>query len=556
MHKDIGIKYTQFYNTCENKFISGACLTQDHELLICENHRIIKKLSFVSYSNSYNTEVLDYIKEDDIKAIAEYQGKVYLLDNKEKKVIAYDDNKKKYEILSLSKEEEPLSISVSEYGIAITCLPSCIYHYDKRNITKIDINFVSEPIYIEQKNENVFLVTDSLSHIIYEIDKRGKILWSFGMKDEPGWDNKSISMPMCSIYGYNKSIFIAEQRNHRILHISYDKKVIKEYGKCLYVGLKNGRLWAPNFVLYDKENNYIFAVLSKSGTIMKIHNDVYSTIYGWDLIEYSEFNFQRSCEWNSHLQRILVADTGHNRVLIMDKNGTIIKQISTIDGTKLECPRCAVWLNDDIIITDSRNKRVFLLKSDYSLTKQYCFANYDFCHGNNWLQVALINKMYTRLLVATSQDVRVFDLNNFSLVWSSDEYAIKLKDIHHVQFSENEIIISDTGNNRIVFVNQRNKIHTLEYVNVCGQQKKLKSPRMAKRIAIGLLIVDSGNSKVYILDDEFNANVIFCHGDGRGLKDTFLSAPRWASFYNDMLFISDTDNHRIVIREVASNADK
>ena len=549
-NRDIGIKYTKFYNENNNRFISGACLTQDKELLICENGSILKRLTYKPMNNKYSAELIKVTMAENIKAIVEYEGVIYLLDNKKKCIITYEGINRENIFLLLPREEQFIALSISKYGIAVTCRSRKIYFYEDNNLTKIEIAFVEEPIHIEQKKEDLFLVTDSLNHIVYEVDKRGRVQWFFGEKGEPGWDEKSIYMPMCSVYGKDDSIYIAEQRNHRILHVTREKKIIKELGRCLCVGLTKGRLWAPDFVLVDNDNDHVFAVLSKSGTIVQIKHDIFNTIYGYNRIDYSVFNFQRSCEWNEYLHKMLVADTGHNRVLVMDQNGKVEKEIMFINKLQLECPRCAVWVNDKILITDSRNKRVILLNAEYELINEYDFKDFEFCKGSNWLQVAMMDENCTQLLVSTSIDVKVFDLRNFALVWSSNKSQMKYCDIHCVQLENDEIIITDTGNDRIVFINYNKNIHILEHVNMGGKEIRLNRPRMAKRVRLGILIVDSGNSKVYIIDNEYDVNVLFSHGEKRGMGPNYLSAPRWATLSKNTLFISDTDNHRIVVKKI------
>lgn len=549
-NRDIGIKYTKLYNEKNNSFISGACITQDKDIIICENGSILKKLIYKPMNDKYNVELIEVTLAENIKAIAEYEGIIYLLDNKKKCIITYEGINRESIFLLLPRHEQFIALSISKYGIAVTCRSRKIYFYEDYNFTKIEIDFVEEPIHIEQKKEDLFLVTDSLNHIVYEVDKSGCIQWFFGEKGEPGWNEKSIYMPMCSVYGKDGSIYIAEQRNHRILHITREKKIIKEIGRCLCVGLTNGRLWAPDFVLVDNDKDHVFAVLSKSGTIVQIKDGIYNTIYGYNRINYSIFNFQRSCEWNEHLYKMLVADTGHNRVLVMDEYGKVEKELVSINKLQLQCPRCAVWINDKMLITDSRNKRVILLNAEYELIDEYDFNDFEFCQGSNWLQVAMMDKNCTQLLVSTSIDVKIFDLRNFALIWSSNKSQMKYCDIHCVQFENEEIIITDTGNNRVVFVNNYRNIHILEYVNMDGKQIRLNRPRMAKRVEGGVLIVDSGNSKVYIIDNEYYANILYSSGEKRGMGPNSLSAPRWATLSKNTLFISDTDNHRIVVKKI------
>ena len=548
--QDYGIEYTEYYDIYENKFISGACITNEGHLLLCENYNIVNKLIRDEESGTYHVQKIDYIKREHIKSIAELFGDIFILDEKTKSIFKYDTKGMETELFSLEDYYDPLFLYVSKYGIAVSCLPSCLFHFSNNVLRKIDLSFVIEPIHVEQKDSDVFLITDCLGHIVYEVNENGQICWSFGVKDNPGWYKNNIYMPMCAVYGYEDDIYIAEQRNHRIIRIDREGHQINEYGRCLQVGLNDGKLWAPNYVLISRQNKCIYAVLSKSGTVVEIAKNMNTTIYGYNMIEYSIFNFQRSCEWNENLRRLLIADTGHNRVLIMDEIGNIVKEFSEFDTVPLRFPRCAIWLGDDLIITDSQNKRVLLVNKDYKVKDQWNFADRPFCAGAHWLQVGLIDDRNERLLIATSSIVMIFNLADGEMQWTSDIFDMDLTDIHCVQFDENEIIITDTGNNRIVFVDSCNNVRFLDGINTKEGYCKFKSPRMAKRTPCGLLIVDSGNSKVYLIDDEIKKNVIYCVGKGRGLKRGFFSAPRWACFQKNKLFISDTDNHRIVYEEL------
>lgn len=548
--KDFGIVYTENYGSATNSFISGACISGERGLLFCENHSTVSRLSFEQDTGKYKVENLDISLQDSIGAIAEYDGKVYILDRRRRNVTTFDTDGKEDTVIQLPTEEKVLAMSVTRYGIAITGIPSKVYYFHAERMDVIDIGFMKEPIHVEQRDENTFLVTDSLSHIVYEIDVTGKVIWSYGRKDEPGTDSGEMFMPMCAVYGKHDSIYIAEQRNHRIVQVSQSKELLREYGKCSQVGLTSGRLWAPDFAMYDQKTSIVYAVLSKSGTIVEINGGDYRTIYGRELIDYSELNFPRSCEWNDKLHLLLVADTGHDRVVVMSENGHIEKVIADIGGRPLGSPRCAVWIDDDILVTDSRNKRILLLNLELEVLQEYCLYESEFCQGHKWLQVALMNKKQCELLVATSDTINVYSTPNIELMWSSDDCGLYFCDLHSVCYDGTGTIVADTGHDRIVFMNQAGCTHVLEYVNTDSGRVKLNKPRLARRTNVGLIIVDSGSSRVYVIDNEFDANVLYSYGKRRGLSSNGLSAPRWATMGENEIIISDTDNHRIVIKDI------
>ena len=105
-NRDIGIKYTKLYNEKNNSFISGACITQDKDIIICENGSILKKLIYKPMNDKYNVELIEVTLAENIKAIAEYEGIIYLLDNKKKCIITYEGINRESIFLLLPRHEQ------------------------------------------------------------------------------------------------------------------------------------------------------------------------------------------------------------------------------------------------------------------------------------------------------------------------------------------------------------------------------------------------------------------------------------------------------------------
>ncbi|MDO4757127.1 MAG: hypothetical protein Q4A54_12320, partial [Parabacteroides sp.] len=164
-----------------------------------------------------------------------------------------------------------------------------------------------------------------------------------------------------------------------------------------------------------------------------------------------------------------------------------------------------------------------------------------------WIQS--VDQKKNKLLIAYESFLVVIDLTTKACCYSSAKSVI-LSDVHYAQFGEqNEIYVADTGNNRIVII-EENSIKEVKRLKNENGFITLKKPRMLLISKDTVYIVNSGESNILVCDKSLTkVNKIF--GQNRGMGYDRLSIPRWMSKGpNGGVFISDTDNHRVIFRKI------
>ena len=351
---------------------------------------------------------------------------------------------------------------------------------------------------------------------------------------------------------YKNEYIISEQRNHRIIKVSKNKEILKIYGNTSKVGNLQYGFWAPSIMGYYGDKILISQCKGSNLNIIILNtkNGKTKSVYGNSIIESSIFNFPRGIAWSKKYKLLAIADSGNNEIKIM-KNNKVLTVLTKFNGKSLQFPRYVSWNDEKLLITDSKNRR--LIYYDYQLKKYIEFSSELFNNNfdkKDWLQSAILKDDY--LLVSSSNKFVVYSIENYNLIFDSSLVNYKFKDIHSVCFSSlNKFLVADTGNNSCVEVNLDKSFKVIKNVNLNGRNIKLSKPRYICKEFNKYIIVDSGNSKIYIIDNINNMNVLSCFGDKRGLGYKRFSLPRCSCLKDDKnIFISDTDNHRIVLRKI------
>jgi len=417
------------------------------------------------------------------------------------------------------------------------------HSYDLRDIELVKPMFVL-PSKIHQDQ---YYIIDSSNHVIKRIDKSKNILWSYGKFNLPSSDITLLNSPIF-ISECDEYIYISEQRNHRVLALSQTGKFIYCYGVTGYVGTVEGRLWAPQGIVINKN---LYIIMCKGGNISMSaidKNNNIKQIYGTNVILSSNLNFQRSCEFSPKHNLVLVADTYHNRIVAFDAfTGNEEFEITEFSEEKLHWPRCAIWNNDMIVICDSRNQRIIecdmlgVLKDVIHMNRYY--------DTTEWIQSIQINN--DELLVCYESNVLILDMKTKNLLWDAKSQGRTYRDVHFATYNtavgQSGIIVSDTGNNRVVFDNFSNIQVVENILTDSGESVKLSKPRFARIVDEILYIANSRASQIFAVNCE-SFKIIQIYGGKRGCGENRLSKPRWLCSINEKyLYFSDTDNHRLVV---------
>lgn len=402
-----------------------------------------------------------------------------------------------------------------------------------------------EPYYIEVLENETFLITDSSVNVVKLIDDDCTVLWEYGTPGCPGCGDNELSVPVNAFF-YNNNIMISEQRSHRVIEVSYEfHNIVRQFGITNEVGSQGGRLWAPQAVEY---NGVLYFIMCKASNIYISYLDNCGKIapyYGESLFAYSLFNFPRACAYSKEYNELAVCDTYHNRICIFDNSYRLIRMVEYVNDYPLRWPRCIEWENDILIIANSMANAIHAINRENK-----CVWSIDMSQisaTNEWIQS--LNKVDDCMLVAYETFVLLMDTRTFTVTFDSRDILL-CRDIHQAQLlADGRILIADTGNNRVIIYDEgcSSIVDSIIYKDTI---LKLKKPRMVILYGDKTYIVNSGTSQIYICKRDMS-EILEIYGGERGFAHNRLSIPRWiTNLSENMFFISDTDNHRIVLRKL------
>lgn len=547
---DYGIVYND-YKDVKYKGNIKFCGIEENEQLVFREE-IDGAPKYIIYLNSCRMKKVSICQKNIVDIKADTNGDLYYLCKKPMRIVVTKKNKKL--CVKLSDEISPLSINVSNSYVFVGCANSEVVVLDKfsLNIVKqLELKAINviEPIYINSCGEKNIIIADSLSHTVKLIDYNLNVLWQYGNDGEPGDEFDYLCVPTYAIQYYDFFI-IAEQRNHRVLILSKNKEIIKQFGVSNYVGMSGEYLWAPQITLL---NDWLYIIMCKGGCVYakkyNINTSVCEHVYGQPLFKYSNLNLPRSCHYSNDNGCLIVSDTYHNRIIIYDSNGEEKSTIESTDRGNLKWPRCTLWHDSKhFYVVDSQNRRVLYMTVTGCVEKQFLLPNY--LASGEWPQS--IDFYDGKMMIAFQSQVAVFDKESYALLYNTIQFGIQMKDVHFACYTnEGEIIIADTGNDRLIVINDE-KIQYIESLRIGKTNLPLKKPRCVSVYQNYYYIVNSGNSKIYICERK-TLFVVGIYGGERGLDIDRMSMPRWITHCYKVFFaISDSDNHRIILRDLSS----
>ncbi len=208
------------------------------------------------------------------------------------------------------------------------------------------------------------------------VNEKGSIIWQYGQFGVNGSGPDQLNAPVAAAYAPDKTIYITDQGNQRVIEVDQNMNIVWQYGTTGVAG--NG---------FDELNNPNSAELLKNGDV-------------------------------------LIADEGNNRVIEVDKSSLNVVATWTAQGT-MNAPAFASELPSGLILVpDSGNNRVITLDSTDTVQFQY-FTNQQ--NGSN------ANPAPTRALIARNE-------------------GGDLRDDGH---GNKKILVADQFNNRIILIDEK-----------------------------------------------------------------------------------------------------
>lgn len=222
-----------------------------------------------------------------------------------------------------------------------------------------------------------------------------------------------LNAPRAIAAGLNEDIYVADSRNHRILHIAADGSLLHEWGTFADTASGNAPIstfnepWGvavgPDGSVYVSDTwNHRVQKFTEEGEPVKTWGQ-YGQPFPEDPASKSSFWGPRGIAVDSQ-GRVFVADTGNKRIAVFDEDGNYITEFGTagLDPGQFDEPvGVAVSKEGTVFVTDTWNQRIqsFIPNEDASL--YFPLHQWDV---NAWFGQSLENKPF----IAVGEDNHVF----------------------------------------------------------------------------------------------------------------------------------------------------
>lgn len=420
--------------------------------------------------------------------------------------------------------------------------------YDKQLVLKwIKVFSKSEVIHLGNAafDGEKLILCDKYGHTVLFLDSFGNEIFRIGTHKKPGNSNSLLCGPHCiKTIKDNETFLICDTLNQRVIEVDISGRIIWSYGRQGAIGGYDDLLWYPSYaevvgkdqvLIHDSKNNRAVLINRNEKTVIK----EFST----PIIKEAILKLPRSVQFLGQ-ERYLVSDTYNNRLVIINRNNKIVADISGnfVNG-KLKCPRNASFKNGYIWVSDSGNNR--LVKMDLhgnmfeeitQIKSSYNNIDIDDPHEVFELQD-------NQLLIVNTGQNNIMILDKYrKLIWKYDD----LNDPHKAYCENGNMWISDSGNNRILKVNiGTKKTHSINSLNNIN----LNYPRFySLSHKYSICINGNDDKRELILKSKINKKTEVISKITSTIDH--LCHARWATFQQgSKLIISDTGNNRILIEE-------
>ncbi len=197
------------------------------------------------------------------------------------------------------------------------------------------------------------------------VDAKGNIVWQYGQFGVTGSGRDELNAPVQATYTEQKTVFITDQGNQRVIEVNKKKHIVWQYGTTGVAG--SG---------YDQLNNPNSAELLDNGDV-------------------------------------LIADEGNNRVIEVEKASKNIVATYTAQGTLVGPAFASLLPNGLLLITDGGNNRIVTVDSGDNVQFQY-FTNTQNGSNPNPLPSRAVGTMNGNILISDQFNNRVLLINGNS----------------------------------------------------------------------------------------------------------------------------------------------
>lgn len=405
------------------------------------------------------------------------------------------------------------------------------------------------------------IATDYGLHQVLCVEPSGAgVRWRYGKPGVPGRRSGELAVPSSTTITSRNTILIADTRNGRLVEVSRTGQFIRHhFGETDQLGALSSPIRDPTGVV--QVGDTLFICDASNSRIVSFRRGCLFTEAGRIEPRNSVLSYPRSVQALGSGQ-YLIADTNNSRVIKMTKENKIKWQFGNGEPhgmAQLLWPRCA-WVDrfGRIFIADSLGRRILLVDADGRILREINRITWS----GRTLELLDVHECRPTnrgtLLVADAQRPLVAETTETGEVLWGINSSAGIRDPHQVlELSSGRLVVIDSGVGllELELDDQRRRVIWMTFVERMGQIL-IQQPKAALEMQGRLMIACSKYSGL---------DVLYPSREGRGLAKVKLensvsdpesgrfSSPRWlCSDESGTVVVSDHDAHRLLrIRPVS-----
>ncbi len=203
------------------------------------------------------------------------------------------------------------------------------------------------------------------------VDQGGNIVWQYGQFGVTGSGYNELNAPVQATYTPSNTVFITDQGNQRVIEVDQDLNILWQYGTTGVSGNGFDQLNAPNSAELLKNGDVLIADEGNNRVIEvnKSTLNVDKTFTAQGAMSAPAFASLLPSK------NILVSDSGNNRVIEVDPNDNVVFEYDTntqVGSNPDPLPtRAILGRHGNIVISDQFNDRVIIVSPTGQLLTQY-----------------------------------------------------------------------------------------------------------------------------------------------------------------------------------------
>lgn len=402
----------------------------------------------------------------------------------------------------------------------------------------------TNPTGIELLKSGALLVADAWASRVVELDQAGNRIRSFGGRRSQGRGPEFLSGPRSACRTRDGATIVADTLAHRLVEFPPDGAS----ARVIEISSSHGGLFAPTYVRECEDSTLLVADTGNRRVLRVARTGQAVWEFGPARIPRRLFSFPRSAEATG-TGTVLVCDTFNHRVVEVRGKKEITREYS--DG--LVIPRSATQAQDGrTVIADGTNGRVLVLDRRGQPIREITSVRHRGARVP--FQDPHLGRLYgNRLLIVDSDANAVWLIDEHDRVEASWgwEDGLGLRDPHYADFTRSgALAVTDSGNHRVLII---------RYARGGSPPRReqpfdtgglaLRYPRFAQpRAHGGFLIADTDHSRMLRIEPRTVDAAGPILTARRAVSNQEIRTPRWLSpIRGSQILITDYGNSRIIV---------